>query len=91
MQQRGGDKVRMDLHDYACLIMSRGRPGAPERHRNPLGRATVPRPPHTAALRDPGETTGAGAKLGERLLEVSRQIITIRRSIPEVRSLDSNQ
>ena len=31
--------------DYACLIMPRERPGAPERHRTPFGRATAPRPP----------------------------------------------
>ena len=56
----GGD-VQMDLPDYALLSMPRGRPGAPERHRTPLIRATASRPRHTAALGDPGERTGAEA------------------------------
>ena len=62
---QSGD-VQMDLSDYACLGMPRGRPAAPERHRTPLGRATAPRLPHTAALGDPGEKTGGVQELGER-------------------------
>ena len=69
----------MGLHDNACLSMPGGRRRAPERNRIPLvGRATAPRPPHTAALSDPGESTGAEAQLGERgLLNVGWQISTI--------------
>ena len=67
----------MDLH-YACLSMPRGRPAAPDRHRTPHGRATAPRPTHTAALVDPGERTGVAPELGERgFSTVGRQIITI--------------
>ena len=41
-------------------------PAVPEHQPTHRGRATVPRPPHTAALGVPGERTGAAAKLGER-------------------------
>ena len=58
--------VQMDLHDYACISMPRGRAVAPERYRTPHGRATGPCLPHTTALGDPGERTGAEAQLGER-------------------------
>ena len=40
-------------------------PGAPERRRTALGRATAPRPLHTAALNDLGETMGAETQLDE--------------------------
>lgn len=62
---QSGD-VQMDLSDYACLSMPRGRPAAPEGHRIPLGRATAPRPIHTATLCDPGERTGVAHELDER-------------------------
>ena len=39
---------------------------APERQSTPRGRATVPHPAHTGALRIAGRRTGATAKLGER-------------------------
>ena len=41
------------------------KPAALERHPTARGRATVPRPSHTAALGVPGERTGANAQLGE--------------------------
>ena len=63
---RSGDDVQMDLHDYACLSMPRGRPAAPERHRAARGRASTPLPPYTAALGDPGQRTCPNAKLGKR-------------------------
>ena len=56
----------MDLHDYACPIMPRGRPTAPERQRTPLGRAIAPRPTRTAALGDPGKRTSVAPDIGER-------------------------
>ena len=56
----------MDIPDYACLRMPCERSGAPERHRTPLGRATAPRPSHTAALGEPGERTGVAPERGER-------------------------
>ena len=42
------------------------RNGSPEHHATAHGRATAPRPPHTAAVEVAGERTGANAKLGER-------------------------
>ena len=42
------------------------KPAAPERHPTARGRTTFPRPPLTAALCVPGDTTGANGKLGER-------------------------
>ena len=41
-------------------------PAAPERQPIPRGRATVPRPPHTAALGASGVRRGAAVKVGER-------------------------
>ena len=43
-------------------------PAAPERQPTHRERATVPRPPHTAALGVAGERTGAAANCGERRL-----------------------
>ena len=62
IQQRRGH-VSTDFPDYACLSMPRRRSVALERHRAPLGRATAPRPPQTAALGYHGECTGAEAQL----------------------------
>ena len=62
----GNSDALMDFHDYACLSKPRGRPGAPERHRTPHGRATAPRPLHTAAFGGLGERTSVVHELGER-------------------------
>ena len=63
----GGDDVRLGSSQQQCLFQySLLTPAAPERRPTPLGRATVPRPPHTAGLGVPGERRGAVAKLGER-------------------------
>ena len=57
------EDVRLDLHSYVRLFQySFSTPAAPERQPTPRGRATVPRPPHTATPGVPSERTGAAAK-----------------------------
>ena len=75
-----------------------GTNGSRERHATPRGHATVPRPPHVAALEVAGERTGANARLGERgfpkvdLPDAEKiTVITIRRSILAFRSMGSTR
>ena len=63
----GGDDVSKWMFEkYFCYNIPKKAAATPERHPTPLGTTIVPRPPHTSALGDPGERTGADDRHGER-------------------------
>lgn len=63
-----GDDVAQIGSTKLCLVLKYAMwvTGSAARHRTPHGTATAPRAINTAALGDPGEGKGVGARLGER-------------------------